>query len=158
MDKPNLSMAEQEMAIEPVRLQREGREAEDVVFIPKSLVYAGEKLTHGEFRLMVSILSFSGKLHQNRYKDRYKGCWPGRKRLALMMGISETSVSILSRRLKEKRLLLIKPRGQGKTNLFYPQAPPETWEAGVKEKIELAKREKKEQIERECREGKKVLE
>jgi hypothetical protein len=153
MKKQDDEMDEQEETAEPVRPQGERRTFEGGVFLPKSLVYAGENLTHGEFRLMAILLSFSGK----RPDGNYQGCWPGREGLALRMGISETQVSNLLCRLKKKGLLVIKPRGQGKTNIYYPKAPPISWKEDVDKNIFVAKMKKKEKLEREYREGTDVL-
>jgi hypothetical protein len=122
---------------------------EGYVLIPKALVYAGKNLKNGEFRLLVSIMRFSGKLPQNKFK----GCWPSREKLALMMGIGVTQVSNLTSILKDKKLVRTSPGGPGGTNLFYPQAPPAGWIRDTEAKITEAKKKTREEKERKWREG-----
>jgi hypothetical protein len=119
--------------------------------VPNDIIYSGKRLTPGEFRLWVTIRSHCKK----HPEGGYEGCWPGRRRLALILGISDVQVSNLVSRLKGKGLLEVKARGQGRTSLYYLQDPPSAWKQILEMAIAQEKANKKEELMKAWRAGRK---
>lgn len=106
--------------------------------VPEELIFASNKLSHAEIRLWITIRRHC----KRKNEEEYERCWPGRERLAMMMGISETQVSIHISRLKGKGLLDVRYKGLGRTNDYFLKDPPKMWYRETISKIKKAKERK----------------
>jgi hypothetical protein len=106
--------------------------------VPEDLIFAGKHLSHGEVRLWIAIRSHCGRKDEHSYTR----CWPGRERLAMMIGISKTQTSSLIGKLKQKNLLRTRHRGLGKPNDYFLYDPPKNWASETWRKINRAKEQR----------------
>lgn len=91
--------------------------------------YAGKFMTHVEVRLWKAIF-----MHNWNPDPSYRVSWPGRKRLAILIGKSPDRVSRTIGTLKRKGLLLWKRR-LGKSSLYVLKDPPVEWSRTTKRKL-----------------------
>ena len=91
------------------------------LIIPQELVWAGRNLSHGERMTWLAIFQ------HNWTKDQTERVsWPGRKKLAVMLGISVRQLTTYLDGLKRKGLLKSKRRANN-TNLYLLKDPLKVW-------------------------------
>ena len=81
---------------------------EGFTMVPNFLLKSS-KLSSGDKMAFAMLLSYAW---QNDY------CFPGQERLAKDLGVTDRSVRTNLKALEEQGLLVIKRRGQGKTNVY----------------------------------------
>ena len=74
-----------------------------------NFILKSKKLSSGDKMAFAMLLSYAW---QNDY------CFPGQERLAEDLGVTDRSVRTNLKALEEQGLLVIKRRGQGKTNIY----------------------------------------
>lgn len=101
-------------------LEYTGR-AKDFFVVLDKLIYSQKYLPHSEAMTWLAIFS-----HNKDCNPTYRVSWPGRERLAIILGKSVGQVSRYLRGLKEKKLLLMQQR-PNKTALYLLNDPPKEW-------------------------------
>jgi len=61
--------------------------------------------------------------HLSRFAWEDDSCWPGQERLAEEIGMSQRSVRLHLKELKDAGLISVRRRGLGKTNLYFLHGP-----------------------------------
>jgi DNA-binding transcriptional ArsR family regulator len=84
-----------------------------------------KKLSSGDKMTFAMLLSYAW---QNDF------CFPGQERLAEDLGLSDRSVRTHLKALEANALLVIKRRGQGRTNLYELILKPRRWPSGADRK------------------------
>ena len=124
----------------------EGR-ANGFLTIPMELIYTGEELSHGAFRLWLILFR-----HNWDEDPAYRVSWPGRERLAALMGVSTRQVSDYLKELKEAGLLFSRRRLDN-TNLCVLHDPKFEWmEAKIRELKEKKLAYREELLQAGCEE------
>jgi len=109
------------------------------VIVPDEVTYAGENLTHAEFRLWVILRKHAREIEGTRYP-----AFPGRKRIARMMGLkSLNQITQLIKSLEEKKVIKIEHRHLGKTNNYLVFDPPKKWATDMKKLLKITANEEK---------------
>jgi len=98
------------------------------VIVPDEVTYAGENLIHAEFRLWVIL-----RKHARESDGIRHPAFPGRKRIARMMGLkSLNQITELIKSLEEKKVIKVEHRHLGKTNNYLVFDPPKKWAIDMK--------------------------
>lgn len=109
------------------------------VMVPDEVTYAGENLSHAEFRLWILLRKHCREEDGIRHK-----AWPGRERLAEMMGIKSLyRISNLIKSLEEKGLLDVERLYLGRPNHYTVKDPPRRWLREMKIRLKIIAEEKK---------------
>ena len=126
-------------------MEYEGR-AKGFQPVPDEICYVGGFLTPGERLCWLA-------LHRHVWeRDPEKAiCWPGRERLALMIGVSPRQVTTYLNGLRRKGLLKSRRR-QNKTSLYFLFDPPKS--AMRKTKALLRELKKRKEAERKAQKEK----
>lgn len=97
------------------------------LMVPAEFVYCGNHLTLGEKLTWLAIFS---------HDWRQKVCWPGRKRLAVMLGVKPRTISKYTKGLRKKGCLLVKRR-MNMTSLYVLRNPPSKWMKETERKLRM---------------------
>jgi len=111
------------------------------VMCERGLVYHAEKISTGAFNCWMVLRSF---IFARDEKGNYEVCWPGRKLIAIMMGKSESQITLYFKELRKVGLLKTHQVGQISYHELFD--PPKSWEMECRKKIEKA--EKEEELDR----------
>ena len=108
--------------------QREGTIRSMKELIDKNIILRGaDALTARGFTQVPNHVLESGKISPGaklafamllKYAWQNNLCFPGQDRLATDMGVSRQSVNTYLHELQEKTFIIIKRRGQGRTNIY----------------------------------------
>jgi hypothetical protein len=101
------------------------------VIVPDEVTYAGENLTHAEFRLWIIL-----RKHAREKDGIRQHAFPGRKRLARMMGIKSLyRISNLIKSLEDKGIIEVERRYLGNPNRYTVKDPPRNWQREMKKEL-----------------------
>jgi hypothetical protein len=117
----------EENEIEPQPpLEYKGRRTR-FLMVPAEFVYSGNHLTFGEKLTWLAIFS---------HDWRQKACWPGRDRLATLLGVKPRTISKYTKGLRKKGCLLEKRR-MNMTSLYVLRNPPPKWMKETQRKLRM---------------------
>lgn len=123
-------------------LRYQGR-ARGFLVIPNELIFSGNHLSLGEKVTWIAIF-----LHNWNPDPLYRVSWPGRERLALIIGKSVRQVSTYLAGLRRKNLLLTKRR-LDRPSLYLLMDPPLRWMNETKRELAVLRSNKKHGRQRE---------
>ena len=108
-------------------LKYKGR-AQGFIILPDDMAYISKRLTDTEFRLWVVLKKHAWTMKTAHGQIR-RDCWPGRKRLAIMLGKSIKTIQRAIGELEKKGLLKVNRNGnrKGKPNIYTLVDPPKKW-------------------------------
>jgi len=106
------------------------------LILPDTFNYCGSFLTHGEKITWEKIF-----MHDWTQDERKRICWPGRERLAILIGVKPWQVTVYLQRLKKKGLLKMKRR-MDKSSLYMLKNPPKKYMERTKAKLLTLKNRK----------------
>ena len=93
------------------------------VIVPDELIYAGENLSHAEFRLWIIL-----RKHCREKNGKREPAFPERERLAKLMGMKSLyRISNLLKSLEEKGIIKVERHYLGKPNRYDVYDPPKGW-------------------------------
>jgi len=123
-------------------LEYTGR-ARGFLIIPEEFIYAGNYLSHGEKMAWLAIF-----MHNWNPNPAYRVSWPGREKLAAILGVTPRQVTRYLDGLRQKGLLKTRRR-LDKTSLYLLDDPPKEWMHDTKRKLGELNQEKEEELEGE---------
>jgi hypothetical protein len=114
------------------------REREGFLFLPDRFNYCGNHLSPSEKETWRAILM--SNWDKNPF---YRSSWPSKKRLAILVGVSEKTMTKYLKGLINKGILLTMRRFR-KTTIYLLLDPPQEWMLETKRRLDqLRERERK---------------
>jgi len=122
-------------------LEYKGRYDDRFVPVPDEVVYAGDNLSDAEFRLWTVLRKHCRSKGGIRERER---AYPGRERLALMMGKKSLArISELIGSLEKKGIIEVERPYLHQTNRYTVKDPPRRWVNDMEKRIKKLAEEKK---------------